>query len=557
MSEVAAAPEQVEESPAPGAAPGPILFSVTVAGVAWAAATAVFLLLRVAALLTLPVGGPEVIHLAGAWQASIGVADERFVPTLFQALSALAFESTTSQAWPRALALLATATVPGAVWLLRPVLGNEGALVALLLLALDPIGLWFGASASAMGFDGAVSAWLLVLLIRGGEPAPVFALAGFAVAVSGPLPLSLAAGWAVVALLLRERLDVPKLGNAAGGAAIGILLANAGFGYGFDDMVVPPFDLFAAGFDEDWSTATTADLLALYAWPIVLPGIAAAGFTLWQRANGEQVERWRLILVGWLGVGVAWFVASAASEQAVPLLALTMPSALLLGPLLPRVALAMVNADWRWARYLLPLAGAAALLGLAIVVDWASDGEVGGLRDQALAVTWALIGIAALVMVGSQRESRPALAAAGFVVAALALLPGTLNVALSPDDEPLPSPVSPHQARVLRNAAMELAEVEGGTIVVHPDFEKQITWPFRDSGKIVVASRVPLDAAVVIWPADAPRPDGLTAVEGNWSLRRDIEAPTGGLLDYLGWFIDRNSAEVRSGGVAVYSKASQ
>src|SRR5690606_16368299 len=126
------------------------------------------------------------------------------------------------------------------------------------------------------------------------------------------------------------------------------------------------------------------------------------------------------------------------------------------------------------------------------VVDWASDGDVGGLREQVLAVVWTLLGIAALVMVGSQRESRPAPAAAGFAVGAPALLPGSLNVALSPDDEPLPSPVSPQQGRVLRNAALELAEVDGGTVVVHPDLKEQITWPFRDSGKIVVASQVPL-----------------------------------------------------------------
>lgn len=557
MSEVAEAPGMVEEAPAAEAVPQTVLFSVTVAGVAWGAAVFVFVLLRFAALLTLPVGGPEAIHLAGAWQASIGATDDRFVPTLFQALSALVFEATTSQAGPRLLALVATATVPGALWMLRPVLGNGGALVALLLLALDPIGLWFGASASAMGFDVAASAWLLVLLLRGGVPAPVYAVAGFFIAVTGPLPLSLLAGWAIVVLLRREPADATKLGLGAGGVVAGILATSAGFGYGFDDLVVAPFDLFAAGFDDDWSTATTADLLALYAWPIVLPGVAAAGFELWRVAKHERVERARLVLAGWLAVGLAWFAASAASGQALPLLALTIPSALLLGPVLPRVALAMVHADWRWARYLLPFAGAAALLALAIVVDWASDGDVGGLREQVLAVVWTLLGIAALVMVGSQRESRPALAAAGFAVGALALLPGSLNVALSPDDEPLPSPVSPQQGRVLRNAALELAEVDGGTVVVHPDLKEQITWPFRDSGKIVVASQVPLDAAVVIWPADAPRPEGLSVVEGEWSLRREIEPPTGGLLEYLGWFIDRSSADISPDRVAVYSKANQ
>ena len=45
-----------------------------------------------------------------------------------------------------------------------------------------------------------------------------------------------------------------------------------------------------------------------------------------------------------------------------------------------------------------------------------------------------------------------------------------------------------------------LVDIELAEILVHADFEDEMTWPFRDSGEILLASQVPPDASVVIWP---------------------------------------------------------
>jgi len=134
------------------------------------------------------------------------------------------------------------------------------------------------------------------------------------------------------------------------------------------------------------------------------------------------------------------------------------------------------------------------------------------------------------------------------------MFPGVLNVALSNRLEPVPSPISPRQARDLRDLALATQADQGGTIVIHPNFEKDITWPFRDSGKLVIASRVPSDATFVLWPPGAPAPEGLAPVEGQWALTRSIEPPTTGFLGYLGWFTDRDKVRITSEPVAVYSR---
>jgi len=557
VSEVVEAPGTLaEEAQAVAPAASPAMLTVSAGAVAWAIVSMTYLLLRFAAVLMTPVGGAEAIHLSGAWQASIGVTDERFVPTLFQATTALLFEGTTSEQWPRLLAFAAVASVPPAIWLLRPHLGQAGALAALLFLAIDPVGLWSGAVASAMGFDVALAVWLFVFLVRG-WPAPWAAgVAGLLVAVSGPITLPLVAGWAAVVLIRRSPLDLRAAVFATAGVLAGVIVASARFGLGFEDLAVPPLDLFAAGFEETWSTATAGELLVLYSWPIVLGGIAAAGYEVWRMQHSGLVDNSRRILVAWLAFALAWLLAGWTSHQAAPLAAVTLPAALLLGPAVARATQAMLNAEWRWARYLLPLAALSALLALAIVADWARRDSAGDTRDQIFAALWALIALAALAAVAYRAAARATLLPAALLAGALAVLPGTGGAAFHSDAEPLSSPISPTQARTLRNVALEAAAIHGGVIVVHADFADEITWPFRDSGKIVLASRVPLDAAVLIWPASAPPPDGFSVVQGEWNLHRSIEPPTDGWLRYLRWYIDRNSLDITPGRVAVYSKAS-
>jgi len=144
--------------------------SISLSTVAWVAAGLVFVLLRVGPTWRAPVAGPELLHLAGAWQAREGIGDARFVPTLFQALASVLLRLSSSEVPARLLALLATATIPGALYVLRPQLGNVGALLALCFLTLDGPGIALGTSASAMGFDLAVAAWLFVALSRPALP---------------------------------------------------------------------------------------------------------------------------------------------------------------------------------------------------------------------------------------------------------------------------------------------------------------------------------------------------------------------------------------------------
>ena len=49
------------------------LATFTVADLAWAVAAGIFVLLRLGPVWQAPVGGAELDHLSGAWQASIGV----------------------------------------------------------------------------------------------------------------------------------------------------------------------------------------------------------------------------------------------------------------------------------------------------------------------------------------------------------------------------------------------------------------------------------------------------------------------------------------------------
>jgi hypothetical protein len=518
--------------------------------------SAIFLLLRLGPVWQGPVGGAELVHLSGAWQARIGVEDDRFVPTLFQAITAALLHLSDSEVPPRVLALAVTGTIPGALYLLRSRLGDAGALVALLALAFDGPAINMGVSASAMGFDLALMLWLFVGSTRR-LPAWTWAPIGFAIATSGPLALPLVASLAIVALIQRQPPSRQSTIFGVAGAAVGVMAATIRFGLGADGLRVPPLALFADGYEQPWSTSTVFEVGVLYSAPVVLGGLAAAAWWLSQALRRRQALRSDLVLLVWAAVALLWFLSSAQSHSAVPVVALTTSLALILGRVLPRAIAAMVDADWEVAAYLLPAAGFAASLALMRIVRWAHAGRVGDAGDKALVAGMVLIAVAALAMVAMNRAARPALLAAVLAISVVPILAGTFGVALSDRGEPIPSPIVSEQARQIRDIAFQQVADHGGVIVADPRFADQLTWAFRDSGSLVLASRVPADATFVIWPLDAPAPEGMSPVDGRWALAQDIEPPGAYWLDYVRWYIDRHSLRVRPASVALYVKGTQ
>jgi len=119
----------------------------------------------------------------------------------------------------------------------------------------------------------------------------------------------------------------------------------------------------------------------------------------------------------------------------------------------------------------------------------------------------------------------------------------------------LPSPVSPGGARVLRALVLETQETQGGEVVVHPDFRDEVLWPFRDSGDLIITSRVTEDAAILLWPADVAQPEGFAVVEGQWSLLDSVANPTDSWLKLVRWYSHRNYLSVSHSSMAVYIRS--
>jgi hypothetical protein len=264
-----------------------------------------------------------------------------------------------------------------------------------------------------------------------------------------------------------------------------------------------------------------------------------------------------LVLIAWAGAAAAWWVSSLDSHTTIPVVALTTPLALILGPALVEAITAMWRADWHYAAWLIP--GALLLLAVALEVgiDWSQASTVGPTSEKLAIAGLCVIAVAAFAILASARQSFPTLLAPLLAIAAVPLLSGAVGIALSTNGEPTPSPEVTNQARELRGIALEAVHEKGGLIVVNSDFKDEITWPFRDSGSIVVASRVPPDATFVIWPKSASAPEGLAPVNGDWSLQRELHAPTSDFLDYLRWFSNRNVLNITSQAVAVYLRADQ
>ncbi len=119
----------------------------------------------------------------------------------------------------------------------------------------------------------------------------------------------------------------------------------------------------------------------------------------------------------------------------------------------------------------------------------------------------------------------------------------------------MPSPVSPVQAREIRDIAIRAREEQGGLIVVHPRFELDLTWAFRDSGELVISSGPVPDASVIVWPADGEAPEGYSILDGDWTVLTERRGPDADLLDYLRWLSNRNTLSVGRVPVIVYLKA--
>ena len=543
-----------ERAPVPATESSERTVTVSVETVAWAAVAAVFLAIRLWPIWQMPVGGAELAHLSGAWNASIGVEDDRYVPTLFQALTAVLLNFSTSEVPARVLAFVATATLPLALYLRRPLLGAGGALLALLVLAFDAVGMVVGVGASAMGFDLAIAAWLFVLFTRPAAPGWLWAVAAFGAATAGAIVLPLVAALGATALLRNERPTISSLVWPAAGVTAGVILTSLRPGLGPDGLTIAPVAVFVDGFDQRWSTADALGVFFFASWPIVVGGVLAAAWRCYEAWRENEIAREDTLLLTWMAFSLGWFVTALPSHDATPLAGLAMPSALLLGRALATGIPAARDADWTYAKYLIPFAGVTFLIAAFYIGDWARLNEVGDTSDKLVVTGLMLATLAALAVALLDRASSPTVLTLLVPVAAIPLFIATFTIAFRAGDAPLPSPLAPVQARELRDIALQATGENGGDVVVHPDFEDSLTWPFRDSGNVVVASQIPSEAGFVIWPAEAAAPQGFAPLEGQWALVHEVQSPAGGFLRLLHWYADRYSLAITPEPAAVYVK---
>ena len=130
-----------------------------------------------------------------------------------------------------------------------------------------------------------------------------------------------------------------------------------------------------------------------------------------------------------------------------------------------------------------------------------------------LSLSTGLVATIVFLLVGVS----PALLLAPAGPAFMLLLSGASGVAFGGPNEPLPSPMSSVQGAEIREFALRAREQHGGQIVIHSGFERASTWPMRDSGSVIYASRIPAEATVVIWPVTEAAPEGFAVIEGQWS----------------------------------------
>ncbi len=546
---------------APAASASRLAPAVSLAAVAWILVVALFILLRVGLVWRAPVGGAELDHLAGAWQAGAGVGDERYVPTLYQSAVSLTLNWTESERPARLLALAGTLTIPLALFLLRRSLGEGGALFALLLLTLDPLGLVLGVTATAAAWDSAIALWLVIALVASRPPPWGWLLLAFLTATSGPITLPVVLAAIVVAARRRERPSTAALAWGALGALLGLALASVQFGLGADGLRIPPVILFVTGFEETWSTLSVAALAPLYALPLLVGGVAAAGWlAAKRRAAGEPPTAAERLVLATAAFAFLWFLVALPTHSPFPLAAAALFSCVLLGPALAHAAGSLLSSKWEWGLQtgLVLFVFALAAIALFALSGWAALERINDhervLIAMSLFAIFATVSSLALSPFPWFPERLPLALLPILAAGGVLLLAGVSGVALSAAGEPLPGPVSPASARAIRDAAIERTP-PGGAIVIHARYREALTWPFRDSPGLVLSSgAVGSDASVVIWPLEAPPPEGFTALEGRWALDRAFQPPDG-FFALVRWFAERNSLAQEQELVAIYVRS--
>ncbi len=526
---------------------------------AWVAAGLLFELLRLGIIWHAPVGGAELVHLSGAWTARVGAPDDRYVPTLFQAITTLFLHWSDSEVPARVLAYVSTATIPFGVFLLRRQLSDAGAILALVLLSLDALAIEMGSSASAMGFDLAVTVWLFVALARG-VPWWCWAPIGFAVASAGPIMLPLVGAAIGVALVRRAYPGLLALSAGAAGVVAAVIVSTLRYGLGLDGLRIAPFQLFADAYSQAWTTGTTFDLFLIYAVPIVVAGMVAGGFALFRLLAGADEDdgsQTRILLLAWAGIALLWLVSSFGSHSTTSIVAVTTPCAFLVGPGIVRAVNAMVHADWQIARFVVPAVLFLGLFLATIGAGWVHNNDVPGAFPIIIIAIIIIGGLACWWWLRTTPDASPALWVLPIVVAAFPLVSGALGVSFSGVGQLVPSPTSPQQTRELRDILLADLKQNGGQLVVHPGLWDDLTWPLRDSGTVVVSTRVPATAGAVIWPSDATKPDGLNPLQGQWDILDEMPPPTGSVSDYFQWFTNRGTVVATSQQASVYVRANK
>ena len=527
--------------------------TIPVAALAWAAATAAYAGMRIAALLSLPVGGVELWSLSGAWQARAGFDDPRYVPTLFQAVSAALLQLSESEAPSRLLALAAALTVPWSLYALRRSIGEPAAIAALLLLAFDPLQLALGPAASLAALDLPLAFGSLALLQSLGPRPWLLGLLGFLWATSGPVGLPLLLAAAVVAPQVRS---VPWLHVAAAvvGSLGGVVLASVGFGFGWQGVTVPPFDAFALGFNEHWASETSRRLFVLYAWGPAL--VAAAGLAVEvlnrkSRAFPPGLDR---VVAAWFPAAAVWLFLAGGAHDLLPVSAVTAAAAIPAGSALARLIDRLGEVDWRNAGWPLAAALGAVLVVVGPLLDWARLDRVGRSTEVGAVIVLAGVAAGGITLVARSPRNRPAAILPLAAAAVIPWLAGGFAVATGSPNEPLPSPVTTLQAAEIRDIVTGPVRDPAGVVAIHPDLADALTWPLRGSRGLVVTSRIPPNASVVIWQVGGPPPDGYRPFEGRWVLLRERRGPEPGFLDYLRWLANRNTLPVRDLQAAVYAR---
>lgn len=152
--------------------------------------------------------------------------------------------------------------------------------------------------------------------------------AAFAVVTAGPIPLPLTVAWATITLARGARPSRDAALPLAVGAALGVIAASFRFGLGFDGFRIPALDLFAASFEQRWTSSTAMDLALLYSPPLMAAAAGAVAHAVVASRRGDLPQT-TVLLVAWLVFAAGWFLASAGEATPAPLVAMALPAALL------------------------------------------------------------------------------------------------------------------------------------------------------------------------------------------------------------------------------------